>query len=324
MSATARTKDGRRAATRDQGRVLLVSDDTSVGAHARALEESGFVVVGVAGGVKALVALQRTRPHVVVADANLRGISAAEFARMLSEAQDAIPVVLVGGERASVERRGAAMDEGAADYFQLPAELPLLVARARQLVAHKLTVERLRAEADRDYLTGLANRRRFRKALGHEVERWRRYRTPCALLLLDIDHLKRINDTYGHPAGDRVIRFVASALSELSRDNDTAARLGGEEFALLLAGVGSEKAVAAAERLRRAVCARPLEEVGAVTISVGVAACPANAQSERELFAASDSALYRAKREGRNLVVLAGGESGAQAFIANPVSAVGD
>jgi two-component system, cell cycle response regulator len=324
MSATARTKDGRRTAARDQGRVLLVSDDTSIADHAAALEEGGFVVVGVAGGVKALVALQRTRPHVVVADANLRGISAGEFARMLSEAQDAIPVVLVGGERASFERRGAAMDEGAADYFQLPAELPLLIARTRQLVAYKLTVERLRAEADRDYLTGLANRRRFRKALGQEVERWRRYQTPCALLLLDVDHLKRINDTYGHPAGDRVIRFVAAALSELSRDNDTAARLGGEEFALLLAGVGSEKAVAAAERLRRAVCARPLEEVGAVTISVGVAACPANAQSERELFAASDSALYRAKREGRNLVVLAGEEIGAKTFIANSVSAVGD
>jgi two-component system, cell cycle response regulator len=324
MSATARTKDGRRTAARDQGRVLLVSDDISIGGHAAALEEGGFVVVGVAGGVKALVALQRTRPHVVVADANLRGISAGEFARMLSEAQDSIPVVLVGGERASFERRGAAMGEGAADYFQLPAELPLLIARTRQLVAHKLTVERLRAEADRDYLTGLANRRRFRKALGQEVERWRRYQTPCALLLLDVDHLKRINDTYGHPAGDRVIRFVAAALSELSRDNDTAARLGGEEFALLLAGVGSEKAVAAAERLRRAVCARPLEEVGAVTISVGVAACPANANSERELFAASDSALYRAKREGRNLVVLAGEEMGAKTFIENSVSAVGD
>jgi diguanylate cyclase (GGDEF)-like protein len=324
MSATARTKDGRRTAAREQGRVLLVTDEPSVGAHARALAEGGFFVAGAAGGVKALVALQRTRPHVVVADANLRGISAAELARMLSEAQNAIPVVLVGGERATVERRGAAMAAGASDYFQLPAELPLLVARTRQLVAHKLTVERLRAEADRDYLTGLANRRRFRKALGQEVERWRRYRTPCALLLLDVDHLKKINDTYGHPAGDRVIRFVAAALSELSRDNDTAARLGGEEFALLLAGVGSEKALAAAERLRRAVCARPLEEVGAVTISVGVAACPSNAASERELFAASDSALYRAKREGRNLVVLAGAEPGAKTLIADSASVVGD
>jgi two-component system, cell cycle response regulator len=324
MSATARTKDGRRAAARDQGRVLLVADDPAVGAHAQALEESGFVVAGAAGGVKALVALQRTRPHVVVADANVKGISAAELARMLSDAQDAIPVVLVGGEGASVELRGEAMAAGASDYFQLPAELPLLLARTRQLVAHKLTVERLQAEADRDYLTGLANRRRFRKALGQEAERWRRYQIPCALLLLDVDHLKKINDAYGHPAGDRVIRFVAGALSELSRDNDTAARLGGEEFALLLAGVGSEKAVAAAERVRRAVCARPLEEVGAVTISIGVAACPSNAASERELFAASDAALYRAKRGGRNLVVLAGDEPADKAFVTNSVSVAGD
>ena len=128
---------------------------------------------------------------------------------------------------------------------------------------------------------------------------------PCALLLVDVDHMKKINDTHGHPAGDRVIRFVANALVELSRDNDTAARLGGEEFALLLAGVGIEKAFAAAERVRLAVGSDPLEEVGRVTISVGVAACPSNARTERELYAASDAALYRAKNEGRNLTVLA-------------------
>ncbi|HEX8688233.1 MAG TPA: GGDEF domain-containing protein, partial [Pyrinomonadaceae bacterium] len=181
---------------------------------------------------------------------------------------------------------------------------PLLVARTRQLVATQLYVERLRAEADRDYLTGLANRRRFRKALGQEVERWRRYQMPCALLLLDIDHMKRVNDTHGHPAGDRVIRAVADVLAEMSRDNDTAARLGGEEFALLLAGVGGENAFAAAERVRAAVSERPLPEVGRVTVSLGVAACPANALTDRELFSASDAALYAAKRAGRDRAVL--------------------
>ena len=123
--------------------------------------------------------------------------------------------------------------------------------------------------------------------------------------MLDVDHMKRINDAHGHPAGDRVIRHVASALTELSRDNDTAARLGGEEFALLLAGVGSEKAQAAAERLRLAVCKQSLEEIGVVTISVGVASCPDNARTERELFGTSDAALYRAKQEGRNMTVVA-------------------
>jgi two-component system cell cycle response regulator len=197
------------------------------------------------------------------------------------------------------------MTSGASDYFQLPVETALLVTRTRQLVSLVLTMERLRAEADRDYLTGLANRRRFRKALGQEVERWRRYRMPCSLLMVDVDHMKRINDAHGHPAGDRVIRLVASALTELSRDNDTAARLGGEEFALLLAGVGGDKAYVAAERLRLAVCTQPLEDIGVVTISVGVASCPENARSERELFGTSDAALYRAKQEGRNTTVVA-------------------
>ena len=306
MTATSRTRDGRRQSTRDLGRVLLVADDPRVAAHARALEEAGFTVAGVEGGAKALVALQRARPHVVVADTSLKGIRAAELARMLSEAQDAVPVVLVGVEEPTQELRLEAMDAGASDYFQLPAEIALLVTRTHQLVSLVLTMERLRAEADRDYLTGLANRRRFRKALGQEVERWRRYHVPCSLLMLDVDYMKRINDAHGHTAGDRVIRLVASALTELSRDNDTAARLGGEEFALLLAGVGSEQAQAAGERLRLAVCAQPLEEIGVVTISVGVASCPENARSERELFGTSDAALYRAKQEGRNTTVVAG------------------
>ncbi|MDT7687733.1 MAG: hypothetical protein QOE46_492 [Acidobacteriota bacterium] len=306
MSATARITNERRRTTREQGRVLLVADDSGMDEYAAGLKQGGFSVAGVAGGAKALIALQRTRPHVVVADVRLKGIRACELARMLSEAQDAVPVVLVGTDAATVERRGEAMAADASDYFQLPSELRLLVARVRQLVSHSLTVDRLRAEADRDYLTGLANRRRFRKALGQEVERWRRYRIPCALLLLDIDHMKRVNDTYGHPAGDRVIRSVADVLIELSRDNDTAARLGGEEFALLLAGVESEKAFAAAERVRLAVAASQLEDIGGVTVSIGVAACPSNARTERELFDASDTALYRAKYEGRNLTMLAG------------------
>ena len=306
MTATARFIDGRRGPTRDQGRVLLVTDDPRLAAYGAGLEERGFHVAGVAGGVKALVALQRTRPHVVVADASVRGVSAAELSRMLTDAQEPVPVILAGFEPSTTERRGAAMDAGASDYFRLPEEFPLLAARAAQLVKYRLTVDRLRAEADRDYLTGLANRRRFRKALEQEVERWRRYDVPCALLLLDIDHMKRVNDTYGHPAGDRVIRGVADVLTELSRDNDTAARLGGEEFALLLAGVGSDKAFAAAERVRFAVAERPFEGVcGGVTVSVGVASCPENARTERELFGTSDAALYLAKQEGRNRAVLA-------------------
>jgi diguanylate cyclase (GGDEF)-like protein len=274
-------------------------------AYSEALERAGFVVVGVAGGAAALVSLQRTRPHVVVADAHLKGIKAEELARMLCQSEEGLPLILIGTDEASGARRSAALAAGAFDYIAVPADLSLLMARTAQLVALKQTMDRLHAEADRDYLTGLANRRRFRAALGQEVERWRRYHVPCALLIADIDFLKKINDTHGHSAGDRVIRHVASALVELSRDNDTAARLGGEEFALLLAGADDAKAVAAAERLRFVISHEPLEGIGVVTVSLGVASCPAHARAERTLYAASDEALYRAKREGRDRTALA-------------------
>lgn len=305
MSAIARAANSERTPTRDQGRVLLVTDNPAMIAYSEALERAGFVVVGVAGGVAALVSLQRTRPHVVVADSNLKGIKAEELARMLYQSEEGLPLILIGTDEASSARRGAALAAGAFDYISVPAEQAMLMARTAQLVALKQTMERLHAEADRDYLTGLANRRRFRAALGQEVERWRRYHVPCALLIADIDFLKKINDAHGHSAGDRVIRHVASALVELSRDNDTAARLGGEEFALLLAGADETKALAAAERVREVISQESLEDIGVVTVSLGVASCPAHARSERTLYAASDAALYRAKNEGRDRTALA-------------------
>ena len=102
-----------------------------------------------------------------------------------------------------------------------------------------------------------------------------------------------------------MIRHVASALTEASRDNDTAARMGGEEFALLLAGADEASAMAAAERLRIIVAAEAVEGVGIVTVSLGVASCPVHAETERSLYAASDAALYRAKGEGRNRTAIA-------------------
>jgi diguanylate cyclase (GGDEF)-like protein len=306
MTATAQAISNERTRARDQGRVLLVTDSPSVAAYAAALERAGFAVVGVTGGAAALVSLRRTRPHLVIVDISLRGIGADELLASLARADDSVSVLLLGDAPSTAARRGEALALGAFDYFQMPAETTLLVARVAQLVNFKQTVDRLRAEADRDYLTGLANRRRFRTALGHEVERWRRYNAPCALVLADIDHLKQVNDKHGHSAGDRVIRHVAGAMLEMSRDNDTGARLGGEEFALLLAGANGERGLAAAERLRHVVQATPVEGVGVVTISLGLASCPAHAAAERALYAAADAALYDAKRGGRNRTTVAG------------------
>ena len=228
-----------------------------------------------------------------------------ELGRMLAQSDDGIPLVLTGKEPATTENRLSALVSGAFDYFELPRELELLIERTHQLVTLRQTIDRLRADADLDHLTGLANRRRFRVALVREVERWRRYGVPCALLLLDIDHLKAINDKFGHPTGDMVIRQIAKTLAKVSRDNDTAARLGGEEFALLLAGINGDKAAAAAERLRKVLKEEQITEVGPVTVSIGVAACPDSASSDRSLYSASDRALYVAKNSGRDRVGVA-------------------
>ena len=224
---------------------------------------------------------------------------------MLAQAEDGIPLLLAGSEPSIVPVRRAAMVEGAFDYFALPAEVDLLVERTQQLVLLRQKIDRLRADADLDSLTGLANRRRFRVALAREVERWRRYRVPCALLMLDIDYLKLVNDKFGHPVGDSVIRQIAQTLKEVSRDNDTAARLGGEEFALLLAGVDLHRAVSAAERFRGVLSSKRVDGVGAVTVSIGVAGCPESATSERALYSASDEALYVSKNSGRDRVSIA-------------------
>ena len=293
-----------RPSDRARGRVLLISDEREA-QFVETLAARGIDVFGVSNGTAAMVSLTRTRPHLVIAHTEARGLRIRELSKLLAQSDDGIPLVLTGSEPSSVALRHAAMVEGAFDYFALATEFELLIERTQQLVLLRQKIDRLRADADLDALTGLANRRRFRVALAREVERWRRYRVPCALLMLDIDHLKPINDRFGHPVGDMVIRQIAQTLREVSRDNDTAARLGGEEFALLLAGVDLQRAVAAAERLRGVLSSKRVEGVGTVTVSIGVAGCPENATSERMLYSASDDALYVSKNAGRDRVSVA-------------------
>ncbi len=304
MKAKAQKEKSGQTAPRERGRVLIVTDEPEA-VDPGPLKAAELEIVGVCGGTAALVSLQRSRPHVVIASSKLRGISTAELARMLAQTDGGVPLVLVGAKASALNRRQAALSAGAFDYFQLPGEIDLLVLRVGQIVGLRQTMERLRSEADLDYLTGLANRRRFRVALNRELERWRRYKVPCALLQLDIDHMKAVNDRFGHPVGDVVIRHIATTLTAVSRDNDTAARLGGEEFALLLANIDEDKAAAAAERLRALLAEQSIPGVGSISVSIGVAACPAHASSERALYAASDGALYVAKNEGRNRVAVA-------------------
>ncbi|MBV8123025.1 MAG: GGDEF domain-containing protein [Burkholderiaceae bacterium] len=182
----------------------------------------------------------------------------------------------------------------------------ILVLVAAQLMA----AERVRAEfehmATHDGLTGLLNRNRLLQLGDAELSRWRRYAQPFAILLIDIDHFKRINDTLGHLAGDRALVRCARTLSQSLRACDRLARFGGEEFMALLPATDAPAALALAERLRAMLERLPAEPDGpACTASVGVTVVRATDTSLTGLIARADAALYQAKAAGRNRVVQA-------------------
>jgi len=163
--------------------------------------------------------------------------------------------------------------------------------------------------SSRDALTGLANRRSFQVALSREIDRVARAGEPALLLVLDIDHFKRVNDTCGHAAGDLVLKAVASVLQDAVRPMDTVARVGGEEFAVILPNCPSAFGEAVAERIRRRIENRPVvisprQEIH-VSVSVGGAFAPQWVRSSATLWTErADLQLYRAKAQGRNRVCL--------------------
>ncbi|MGC8119715.1 sensor domain-containing diguanylate cyclase [Marinobacter sp. VGCF2001] len=167
----------------------------------------------------------------------------------------------------------------------------------------------LEAMATRDSLTGVLNRRECSRVLNEELERARRYARPLALLWIDFDHFKEINDSWGHAAGDSVLCDISHLLEDSVRSVDTLGRFGGEEFVIILPEMGVGEAEETAERLRQRVARQPvLLESGhsiRLTISVGVAVFPDHGESLDSLCAAADKAMYRAKKQGRNCIAMA-------------------
>lgn len=183
--------------------------------------------------------------------------------------------------------------------------------------------EKIERMATTDGLTGLVNHRYFQIKLEEAFHRAQRYRKQVSLLILDIDHFKTINDTRGHPFGDRVLRTLAEMLFQMSRQTDVVARYGGEEFAIIMEETGPEGAALAAERIREKVANHAFESIeGALrcSVSIGVASCPEHTRDKTSILALADQALYRAKNIGRNRVVVygEGNSSGADACEPSP------
>jgi diguanylate cyclase (GGDEF)-like protein len=166
--------------------------------------------------------------------------------------------------------------------------------------------ERLSMQARTDELTGLFNRRHFHERLGAELARVRRSGEPAALLLLDVDDFKAVNDRHGHPVGDGVLRAFADQLREAVRGADVICRTGGEEFAVILPGADEEEAVTAAHRIVAAVRDGRIGPDGALTASVGLAVAPAEGDTVAALFRAADDRLLAAKAQGKDRAVTGG------------------
>ncbi len=254
---------------------------------------------------------------VVLCDLEMPGMDGLKFLDMRNghgRVRDTPVILLTGREGQEQKIRG--LERGASDYVTKPFDPGELIARVKVQLKIKQLQDHLREQnkkleelSNTDPLTQLANRRFLMQTLEKEFRRSVRNKQPLALIMADIDHFKRINDTCGHQQGDVVLKAVAEALTDELREYDLAARFGGEEFALLLPGTELPQATAAAERIRKRVARLKFEgclkEIG-LTISLGVAAGPRQDIREiDDLVRLADDALYAAKREGRNRVVIA-------------------
>ncbi len=318
-----------------EGRLLLLVDDDRavLSLLRRGLEPFGYRFEEAEDGTQALTAIRKHHPDLIIMDVEMPGLGGVEVCRIVKANQGSgfafTPVILMTAGRSSGKVEG--LELGADDYLVKPFDMHEVSARVKSMLRLKALQDTLvekNKELDRinreleekraaleqlsrtDGLTGLVNRRHFDERLETEWARAMRYRAPLSCLLLDIDHFKRVNDTWGHQFGDTVLREVAGVARRTLRDVDVLARYGGEELIFLLPETTPEEAWRAAERLRmgveamRLVC-RTVEppETVRCTASIGVATAPGlELETAAELVQLADQCLYEAKEGGRNQV----------------------
>lgn len=248
---------------------------------------------------------------VYLIDYRLGADDGLQLLREAVQAGSQAPIIMITG-LADREIDMAAMQAGAADYLvKRHINGELLDRTIRYALERSRLLKEISELAARDAITGLYNRRELRRFLDYELERSKRYDRPLSYVMIDIDRFKKINDQFGHHAGDEALRQIAQALSSHYRTTDLLARFGGDEFAVVMTETSADVARQGGERLRKVVEAKtiqvnrendPIENLK-VTLSLGVAEYPGDADSSESLIEAADQALYEAKRQGRNRVV---------------------
>jgi len=302
--------------------ILIAEDDVITRRTLEALlVKWGYAVVMVRDGVEAWKILQGdAAPRLAILDWMMSGLDGLQVCRQVRQRVEAPYVyVLLLTAKGNQEDVINGLEAGADDYLTKPFHALELKARLRsgrrilelqqQLIAAR---EAFRLQATHDLLTGLWNHAAILDILGRELERARRESNPLGVVMADLDHFKEVNDTYGHLAGDAVLREVAKRLSSSVRSYDYVARYGGEEFLIVAPTCDPTSALDLAQRLRSSLAQKPIdlpEGVLPLTCSLGVAVGGlASKDNSDSMLRAADAALYRAKANGRNRIELAASE----------------
>ena len=287
-------------------KILIVDDSPDAIAVAKQrLAKEGVEVLCAEGGIPGLEAAKREVPDLILLDVDMPDMLGFEVCRVLKADPDLcmIPVIFLSGS-GSPEDKVKGLDLGAVDYVTKPFDAFELRARVRAALRTKHLQDLLIEHAHIDPLTGLPNRRALMARLQQEWARMERHGRPLSLVMADVDHFKRVNDTYGHTVGDRVLQEVAKTIAAQCRTADLPTRYGGEEFAIVVADETASKAMRLAERCRQEIeQVRVPVKAGTVgaTASFGVADA-SGLPSPETLIHRADEALYQAKRGGRNQV----------------------
>lgn len=287
-------------------KVLIIDDSPDALAVAKArLANEGHQILCAGGGVEGLQTAAREKPDLILLDLDMPDMDGFEVCRRLKADVDLcmIPIIFLSGS-GGPEEKVKGLNLGAVDYVAKPFDAFELRARVNAALRTKHMQDLLIDYAKIDPLTGLPNRRALDERLQQEWARLARHGGNLSVIMADIDHFKKVNDEFGHPTGDQVLRHVARVLAAGCRESDMPARYGGEEFVIVTPETGASAAATFADRVRMSICAQPLIIQGKtleITVSFGVADNEGTTSPE-ELVQKADEALYLAKSAGRNCV----------------------